>query len=148
MSLQDALNALAALPISGVNAYGVGALPATVQRAALPALLVVPFDLPDLPTLPSDGLTAATFVQGSTHAQISVTHLLLLTTTEAAQPISATLPALIAHVDAALAAYAADPLLGDTLAEPLRVRVALGVYTWGGSRCYGCALRHVWLLRL
>lgn len=148
MSLQDALNALATLPISGVNAYGVGALPATVQRAALPALLTVPFDLPDLPTLPSDGLTAATFTQGSTHAQIGVTHLLLLTTTEAAQPMRATLPALIAYVDAVLAAYAADPLLGDTLAEPLRVRVALGVYAWGGSSYYGCALRHVWLLRL
>ncbi|MFQ3660002.1 MAG: hypothetical protein SNJ54_13720 [Anaerolineae bacterium] len=148
MSLQDALAALAALPISGVNTYGVGALPQTIQRAALPALLVVPFDLPDLPTLPSDGLTAATFTQGSTHAQISVTHLLLLTTTEAAQPMRATLPALLAHVDAVLAAYAADPLLGDTLAEPLRVRVALGVYAWGGSSCCGCAFQHQWLLRL
>ncbi len=148
MSLQHALNALAALPISGVNAYGVGALPAVAQRATLPALLVVPFDLPDLPLLPSDGLSAATFEQGSTHAQISVTHLLLLTTTEAAQPLRATIPALIAAVDAVLAAYAADPLLGDALAEPMRVRAALGVYPWGVSRFYGCAFRHQWLLRL
>lgn len=148
MSLQQALNALAALPISGVNVYGVGALPQTLQRADLPALLVLPLALSDLPLLPSDGLTAATFEQGSAHAQISVTHLLLLTTTEAARPLRATLPALVVYVDAVLAAYAADPLLDDALAEPLRAHAELGVYRWGTDPFYGCAFRHRWLLRI
>lgn len=148
MSFQQALNALAALPISGVNAYGVGALPQTLQRANLPALMVLPLALPDLPLLPNDGLAAPTFEYGSAHVTLSVTHLLLLTTAEAARPLSATLPPLVAYVDAVLAAYAINPLLNDTLAEPLRACAEVGVYHWGADSFYGCAFRHHWLLRM
>jgi len=148
MSLEAALNALAALPVPGVSAYGVGALPPTLERGTLPALVVLPLSLPELPLLPSAGLGLGTFAQGSAYAQISVTHLLLWTTREAAQPLRLTLPALIASVDDVLSAYAADPLLGDALAEPTQVRVELGQFRWSTSEYYGCAFRHVWLLRL
>lgn len=149
MPYAAALDALAQLTVPGiVHHYGVDALPTRLHRAQLPCLLVMPLDVERdrLFRDAGEAFTAATFTNSLQTVSHTATHLLLTAAVGSARPLRWSLPALAEHVDAIVAALAADPLLSDTLREPAHVRVEPGVYSWGGTAYYGCAFRHTWLL--
>jgi hypothetical protein len=148
-AFRDALAQLSALTVSGiVSHYAFDAVPDSVARAQLPALLVLPLEQErGLFADRGEGLTRLGFSGGGQTAAYSLTHLLL------AAPLvggsgAPVIAALVDLVDAYLRALAAQPLLGGTLSEPPEVRVEVGAFTHGGVRYAGCAFRHRWQIRI
>lgn len=147
--LRTALTALADLNVSGISHnYDVDALPDTLSRAQLPALLVMPTDIQDdaLFKRRGEGFRALAFSEGERSVNYVVTHLLLLSPTGAGKGLGGSLPALIDLIDAYFDSLGADVTLGGALLEPAQVRVEPGVYTVGKTVFHGCAFRHSWLL--
>ena len=148
MSFRTALDRLAELPVPGVTGYGVDALPESLSRGQLPALLVLPIELKrdGLFRERGGGLEAVSFSGAPRRARYTVTHLLLIGS--AAGGLRRDLPRLIALIDAYTAALCADLTLGGALAEPAELRVEPGVFDHGGAPWHGCAFRHNWVLAL
>lgn len=149
MSFTTALNQLAALTVPGVVAhYAPDQLPASLKRAHLPALLILPLDLTDdnLFGERGTGLQPVAFPQADQTVSLTVTHLLAIAPVEHPAGYRAHLPALTPLIDAYLTAIAGDPTLGGTLARPARVRVDAGLVTYADVTYIGCAFRHTWAL--
>jgi hypothetical protein len=147
--LRTALTALAGLNVSGISHnYDVDAVPDTLSRAQLPALLVLPTEIQDdaLFKRRGVGFTALAFSAGERRVNYLVTHLLLLSPTGAGKGLGGSLPALIDLVDAYFDSLRDDVTLGGALLEPAQVQVEPGVYTHGVTAFHGCAFRHSWLL--
>lgn len=138
--LRQAFDALAALPVAGVTSFTLDALPETLERAHLPALLILPHE-----SAPTVGLSVDTF-GGAHHILIGFTHLLVWTPARASAPIRKHIAALVDSIDAYLTALASDLMLGGLLAQPPQVRVEIGVFEYGGVHFLGCAFRHSWLM--
>jgi hypothetical protein len=151
MSFREALTALAALNVAGiVHNYAVDAVPDVPHRGQLPALLVLPIELPEdgIRQERSPGFQAVAFASGAPTLTVAVTHLLLLAATTQSKGLRAHLPALVDSVDDYFAAFSADVTLGGRLREPAQVRVEPGVFTLNGIEYYGCAFRHTWLMTI
>lgn len=151
--LRNALDALAALSVPGVRAnHPIDAVPPTLHRADLPALLVLPVDLPGLGTegqLFGDragGFEALAFSEGPRTVRYAVTHLLLTDLGASGVGLRAHLPRLVGLIDAYFAALAHTVTLDGLLLEPAQVRVEPGIYPYNGARYVGCAFRHRWML--
>lgn len=157
-----ALDALAQLTVAGVrHNYALSALPETLTRAQLPALLVLPGDHPAgaIPLFGDRGgaFQTVAFSGAGKSARCTATHLLLVAPSMPGG-LRQRLPLLIDLVDAYLLALAADPLLGGALAEPARVSIEPGSYPHPYAsrdpshirppRFHGCAFRHTWKLIL
>lgn len=140
--LATALANLAAVEVQGVTSYALGQAPERLGRAHLPALILVPEAGGD-----GDGLAQAGFSAGEARLSVRIAHVLL------AAPLSsgagrASLPELIALIDAYAEALAADPRLGGALPLPLRFGVRIGPVRWGGIDYHGVTFRHEWTLHL
>lgn len=148
-TFRDALTQLAGLTVSGVTThYPFDAVPEAVPRAQLPALLAMPLEQErGLFADRGEGLTRLGFSGGGQTAAYHLTHLLLVAPLIGSAGASHA-GTLVDLVDAYLAALAASPLLGDTLALPPEVRVEIGAFTHGGVRYAGCAFRHRWQVRI
>lgn len=137
----EALDYLAAIPVSGVTSYAPGATPDDVTGAQLPALLILPELGGDSP-----GLEVSSFSAGDGQVTVQVTHVLLVAPVAQGMGMRSALPALAAAIDAYLAALAADPLLGGVLPVALRCRVRAGVVGYAGREYHGAVFTHLWQL--
>jgi hypothetical protein len=149
MSFRLALERLAALHVPGVaQHYGVEAVPDALTRAHLPALLVLPVEIPD-DTLFKErggGLEPLAFAEGTRTLVCTVNHLLLVAPVGAGAGLRTHLPLLVDLMDAYFDALGADVTLGGALLEPAQVRTQAGVFPRGGAVYHGCAFRHRWVL--
>ncbi|MEL6148482.1 MAG: hypothetical protein AAFV33_01645 [Chloroflexota bacterium] len=147
---RNALTALAALNVAGVTNYDIDAVPETLNRGQLPALLVLPGTADDNRLFKDfgEGFRAVAFSYGARTLSVAVTHLLLLAPVNANTGIRANMPALVDTVDAYIAALAADVTLGGALLEPAQVTLEVGTFPYGGITYHGCAFRHVWALEV
>lgn len=150
-TFREALDRLALLSVPGVIAsYGVEAVPDTIHRGQLPALLALPIRTEaDSQTLFADrggGFEAVAFENGPRTVTYTVTHLLIVAPESAGSGLRSHLPALIDLTDAYMQALAADVTLNDALVEPARVRVEPGVFDYGEVAYVGCAFRHTWVM--
>lgn len=148
--LQTALTNLSQLTVPGVRVnYGVGSVPETLSRGALPALLVLPLDLPGLDDAAlfgdrSEGFEAIGFSSGLKTVTYNVTHLLVSGVAAAGSGIRSHLPTLVTLIDAYFGTLATHITLDGALLEPAQVRVEPGLFTYGGTQMVGCAFRHTW----
>ncbi len=142
-----ALDRLAALVVAGAaHNYGLDTVPDSVNRAQLPALLVLPGE-PQESRLFKDraeGFHALAFGDGARSVTYTVTHLLLVAPVAAGRGAQSHLPALIDLIDAYVATVAADVTLDGALAEPMQVKIEPGTYKYGAVVYHGCAFRHTW----
>ncbi|HLV35485.1 MAG TPA: hypothetical protein VKY59_10245 [Spirillospora sp.] len=146
---RTALTSLAALNVAGVaHNYDVDAVPDTLSRAQLPALLVLPVEIEDdaLFKQRGAGFEAVAFSDGPRTITYTVTHLLLVAPESAGAGMRTHLPLLIDLIDSYFAALGDDVTLGGALLEPVRVRVEPGMFTHGDRLYHGCAFRHTWLM--
>jgi hypothetical protein len=150
MTYRTALDRLGALVVPGVTNIPMTALPPTVDRAHLPALLVLPGEADDnrLFAEHGAGFAALAFQNGPRTLSVTVTHLLLTAPVQMGVGARAHLPSLIDHIDAYLLALGGDVTLGGALAEPVQVRVEPGEFGYNGGRFHGCAFRHRWQLEV
>jgi hypothetical protein len=150
MTYRTALDRLGALVVPGVTNTPMTALPPTLDRAHLPALLVLPgeAEADRLFAERGTGFTALAFQNGPRTLSVTVTHLLLTAPVQMGVGAQAHLPDLIDYIDAYLLALGADVTLGGALAEPARVGVEPGEYRYGSGTFHGCALRHRWTLEV
>jgi len=149
MAFRHALTQLAGLGVNGVqHNYDVDAVPESLSRAQLPALLVLPVEFEEnaLSQQRGGGFQTIAFSGGGATVEYRVTHLLLIAPAAAGKGLRSHLPALINGVDAYFSALSTDAMLGDTLAAPAEVRVEPGRFHYGGVEYVGCAFRHTWLL--
>jgi hypothetical protein len=144
----NALDALAALTVSGVTQYGIQHTPEALTRAHLPALLVLPGDTQDdrLFRERGAGFHQIAFSGGVHTLSVTVTHLLLVAPVLAAEGARAHIPALIDHVDNYFSALGATPTLNGLLASPAQIVVELGTFPYSAVNYHGCAFRHTWVL--
>lgn len=150
MTYRNALDRLGALVVPGVTPYPMSALPPVLDRAHLPALLVMPgeADADRLFAERGAGFVALAFQGGPRTLSVTVTHLLLTAPVRLGTGARDHLPALIDAIDAYLLALGADVTLGGALVEPAHVGVEPGEFGYGGGRYHGCAFRHRWLLEV
>ncbi|NWF69037.1 MAG: hypothetical protein HXY40_08120 [Chloroflexi bacterium] len=150
-ALRTALTHLASLSVAGVSHnYGIDQIPPTLNRAQLPALLVLPIDVRDVRLFKErgEGFQTVAFSGGARTMTYTVTHLLLVSAASATHGLQRQLPALIDLIDAYFTALKADVTLGGTLLEPAHVTVEPGTFAHGETKYYGCALRHLWKLEV
>ncbi len=144
-----ALTQLSALQVLGArNNFDIDALPNSLHRAQLPALLVMPLEL-EMERLfrqQRDSLQTMAFSGSAMTLSHSLTHLLLVVPQEQGLGMRSHLPQLVDLIDSYTAALAADVTLGDTLLAPARVSIEPGIFPYGEREYYGCAFRHTWLL--
>ena len=148
-TFRAALTQLSIMNVTGVrNNYDLDELPNALQRAQLPALLVMPIELErnQLFRQSEDSLQTAVFSGSAKTITYTLSHLLLSAPTEAGLGIRSHLPRLVALIDSYTAAFAADVTLGNTLLAPARLSVEPGIFPYGEGEFYGCAFRHIWLL--
>lgn len=148
---RTALDQLALLAVPGIaQNYSLAAVPDRLNRAQLPALLVLPGDPQEDRFFRErgEGFHAAAFSNGSRTVSLTVTHLLLVAPVETGLGARSHLPTIVDHIDAYLDALADDVTLAGALAEPTRVRIEPGIVTHGDTRYHGCIFRHFWLLDL
>lgn len=145
-TLRTALDRLAALSVDGVNGYGIDTLPATLTRAELPALLVVPTTDTTRRWFGEghSAFQASPFSAAAPSLVIGVTHLLLVRHADGGHGDPT--PDLVALVDATLDALQLDPTLNGALIAPPHIAVEMGHQTYNGGRFIGCAFRHRWQL--
>ncbi|MEZ4667900.1 MAG: hypothetical protein R3E39_08300 [Anaerolineae bacterium] len=151
MTFRAALSALASLSVPGVvHNYDIDAVPDDLNRPQLPALLTLPV-LPAETRLSAEagqGFRTVAFSAGPRTATYTVTHLLLLAPSAAANGQRSHLPDLVDLMDAYFAALSADVTLGNNLLEPAHVTVQPGSFTYGHAAYHGCAFRHTWLIQI
>ncbi len=146
---RSALTALAGLQVAGVaHNYDIDTVPDTLNRAQLPALLVLPIEPEDdaLFQRQGEGFEAVAFGSGARTVTFLATHLLLVSPVSAGAGLRAHLPLLIDLMDAYFASLGADVTLGGALLEPARVRVEPGTFAHGEVLYHGCAFRHTWVM--
>jgi hypothetical protein len=150
MSFRTALTALAALSVTGINHnYDVDAVPDTIGRGQLPALLVLPINAQDESLHErGEGFETVAFADGAKTVIYTTTHLLLVAPVNQSKGLRAVLPDLVDHIDNYFDALRDDALLNDTLLEPAQVRVEPGIFKYGGVEYAGCAFRHTWLIEV
>lgn len=149
MSFRLALDRLAALHVPGVaQHYGVEAVPDVLTRAHLPALLVLPVELPreTLFRERGGGFEPLAFAEGTRTLTCTVNHLLLVAPVRAGAGLKTYLPLLVDLMDAYFVAMGEDVTLGGALLEPAQVRTQAGLFPRGGTMYHGCAFRHQWVL--
>ncbi|MCU0499120.1 MAG: hypothetical protein MUF87_17340 [Anaerolineae bacterium] len=147
-TLRASLEQLAALTVNGVRGhYGIDAVPRSLSRAQLPALVVLPIEnetddrfFPDR----GEGFRALEFSNTTRTITYAVTHLLLV----APKGDERQTGRLIDLIDSYFLALSAQVTLNDTLLHPARVRAEIGVFTYGDGAYYGCALRHLWTIAI
>ena len=147
--LRTAITALASLSVTGVAThFDVDAVPDTLSRAQLPALLVLPVEVEEdaLFIQRGSGFAAVAFSDGTRTVTYTITHLLLVAPVAAGAGLRAHLPLLIDLIDEYFATLSADATLGGLLLEPARVQVEPGTFTHDAVAYHGCAFRHTWLL--
>ncbi len=150
-TFRTALSNLSDLSVTGVtHNYDIDDLPEILNRAQLPALLVLPGDTQDdrLFKERGEGFHAVAFGDGAHTVSYAVTHLLLVAPVEAGSGQRSFLPTLIDLIDVYFETLADDILLDDALLEPPRVKVEAGQFQHGGVEYYGCAFRHLWLIEV
>lgn len=150
-TFRTTLSALAALNVPGAaHNYDVDTIPNTLNRAQLPALLVLPGKpTPQSPaTPPGIGFEAVAFGGAGQTVTYTVTHLLLVAPVDAGHGARSHLPMLIDLIDAYFTALGADVTLGGSLIAPAEVRVSPSIYTHGGIAYHGCAFVHQWVISL
>lgn len=148
-TFQDALAALAALEIPGVaRHYALDDVPDRLLRPQLPALIILPGDLPERRTLGErgGGLGAIAFAGAARTVELRVTHLLLVGAVESGFGAQSHLAQVVALIDAYLEVISADLRLGDRLLEPMQISIEPGEFERGGGRFHGAAFRHRWLI--
>ena len=151
---RNALSALADLTVPGVSvSYDVDTAPDTLSRGQLPALLLLPLEIPatdsgGLFVERGEGFEAVAFSDGVRTVSYAVTHLLLVAPTASGRGLRDHLPPLIDLIDAYFGALATTVTLDGRLLEPARVRVEPGVFSYGGVEYYGCAFRHRWVVQI
>lgn len=148
-SFATALNKLSALLVTGVkHNYGISAVPDTVSRAQLPALLTLPLVARE-GLFPDRGVAfeALAFSDGARTVTYTLTHLLLVAPVTQGKGMRSSLPPLVDLIDAYFAALSDDVMLDGALVHPMRVRVEAGVFEHGETRYYGCAFRHEWVIQ-
>lgn len=146
---RSALSRLAGLEVSGVaRNYDLDAVPETLSRAQLPALLVLPGETQGqrLFAERGEGFHTVAFSGGAKTAAYRVTHLLLVAPVSAGRGQQSHLPRLAQLIDAYFAALSDAVTLDGTLLEPAQVGVEPGVFVHGGVHYHGCAFRHRWLV--
>ncbi|MDQ7026662.1 MAG: hypothetical protein Q9P44_14030 [Anaerolineae bacterium] len=149
MTFRTALTALAALSVTGISHnYDVDAVPDSIARAQLPALLVMPIDTQDdsLFREKGAGFQTVAFADGAKTVTYTTSHLLLVAPVIQSKGLRTVLPDLVDYIDNYFAALRADALLNNTLLEPAQVRVEPGIFKHGGVEYVGCAFRHRWLI--
>lgn len=147
--LTSALTALQGLTVAGIaHHYGPGALPVSLTRAHLPALLIVPGEGggPALFGPRAEGFTASAFPGGARTWALTVRHVLACAPATDGLGARTHWPGVIALLDAYFAALAANPMLGGALREPARVTAEIGEVAYADGRYAGAVLRHHWLL--
>jgi hypothetical protein len=150
-TFRTALTNLSTLTVTGVlHNYDVDAAPDSLSRAQLPALLVLPTNIPDVRMFKEhgEGFQAIAFANGAHTITYSVTHLLLIAPTTGGNSARRHLPTLVDLIDHYFAALKADLTLDGALLEPAEVGVELGIYAHGDTKYYGCAMRHTWKLEV
>jgi hypothetical protein len=152
---RQALTALAGLSVPGVrHNFDLDALPGTIERAHLPALLVLPLELDGVNDQrrlfgdQSEGFRTIGFSAGVKTAQVTATHLLLYAPTTTRLDLREHLPGLIDLIDAYFDTLAGSVTLGGVLLEPANVSIEPNVYLYGAARFLGCAFRHTWQVSL
>ncbi|MFN8372566.1 MAG: hypothetical protein U0694_06780 [Anaerolineae bacterium] len=98
-TFRTALNNLAALTVASVqHNYDIDEAPDALTRAQLPALLVLPVNIPDVRMFKErgDGFQAVAFANGARTITCAVTHLLLVALPPAAAAAVAICPRLSA----------------------------------------------------
>lgn len=142
MGLATALTRLATWAPAGVTTvYALGAAPAPVMAAALPALLIE-LGQSDRGLRPLDVGGAAGRVS------VGVIHRLLVDGVAVGRPQDNPLAA-VALVDAYLTAARADWDLNGSLLQPLEIQsVEFGLIVYGGAAYYGVSFFHRWVLAL
>jgi hypothetical protein len=151
MPIRAALTRLASLTVSGItHNYDVDAIPDSLNRVQLPALLVLPITphSSKITRISSDGFESIAFSSGPRTVTVTVTHLLLVTPIETGRGTRSHLPGVVDLMDAYCTALAADPLLNNTLLEPTRVKLEPGDYPYGHATYHGCAFRHTWIIQV
>ena len=151
MSFKDALINLGDLTVAGIaHNYGIDALPESLSRSQLPALLVMPIDAQaeSMFRERGEGFQTVAFANGAKTVTYKTNHLLLAAPLTQSKGLSANLPTLIDHIDNYFAALRDDMLLNATLLEPARVQVEPGIFKHGGVEYVGCAFRHTWLIEV
>ncbi|MCA0457857.1 MAG: hypothetical protein LCI00_28080 [Chloroflexi bacterium] len=151
MSIRTALTRLASLSVPAVtHNYDVDALPESLNRVQLPALLVLPITPPAtrLTRSTGEGFQSIGFSGGPRTVTVAVTHLLLVAPIVTGRGSRSHLPNVVDLMDAYCLALAADPLLDDTLLEPAHVQIEPGDFTYGHATYHGCAFRHTWLIQV
>jgi hypothetical protein len=146
-----ALTNLSALSVSGViHNYDVDAVPDSLSRVQLPALLVLPgeTETEELFRDRGKGFTALAFSSGARTVTYTVTHLLLVAPVTAGRGALSHMPILIDLIDAYFDALSADVTLSAALLEPAHVKVEPGTFTHGDIAYHGCAFRHTWLVQV
>ena len=146
-AFRNALDALANLAVSGVtNHYAITEIPDALNRAQLPALLVLPLDTErnNIFREKGEGFETLAFSNGTRTVSYAVTHLLLIAPEASGTGLKQHLPELISAIDAYFTALSTDLTLNNTLLTPPQVRVETGIYAYGGVRYVGCAFRHLW----
>jgi hypothetical protein len=150
-AFRTALTNLSNLSVAGVvNNYDVDEVPDDLNRAQLPALLVLPGETPDEELTLNQhgtGFTATAFGSGARTVTYVITHLLLVAPVSAGKGLRSHLPTLIDLIDAYFAALGAAVTLSGALLEPAQVRVEPGIFKHGESEYHGCALRHTWVIQ-
>jgi len=149
MSYALALERLGILEVAGVATHlPLGAVPAALWRAQLPALLLTPLDVEGQPFFDKGGqaFQASSFAAGPHLASAQANHLLFVAPSQPA--LGPHLPRLAQLIDAYLLALKANPTLGGALASPARVHLEARLLTWGGVDYLACIFRHHWELAL
>jgi hypothetical protein len=141
--LAAALTNLAAVNVSGVTSYALGETPDALNRAQLPALVILPELGGDSP-----GLEPSLFSAGDGRLTIRITHVLLIAPVVGGLGQRGILPTLAALIDTYAAAMAGDPTLNGALPMALRFQVRAGVVRYAGIDYHGAAFTHTWTLHL
>jgi hypothetical protein len=146
-TFRSALTALATINVGGVlRNYDIDALPNTIERAQLPALLVLPGSSQALDLEGGEGFRPIAFSGGARAVTYNVNHLLLVSPAVGRGGARSHLPQVVDLIDAYIAALAPNLTLGGELLEPARITVEPAIIPYGGISYHGCTFRHTWVI--
>lgn len=140
--VETVIQQLTALTVSGITYHAAGNLPERIDRAQLPALLL----MASADTAEA-GFQASAFGDGTHTVTLHLTHLMLVAPAHATRG-DALLTTVAPYIDRYLAALRQDVMLGDTVALPLQVSVKPGVIPYGGTDYRGCRFHYTLVLEV